>query len=117
MVLLLFIDIATLELHLAMTAEVTPCTKSMQEFDLILRKAFVNGAFICDIGIKNGVISALGVNLIASEETEVIDCEFAVITPGGIDGHVHLAQDSSPRAKEAGYVCADNSEYAPCFGG
>lgn len=82
----------------------------MQEFDLILRNAYVNGSFLCDIGVKNGIISSLGLNLVSSEETEIIDCEFAVVTPGGIDGHVHLAQDKSPRAKAAGYVSADNSE-------
>ncbi|KAK5233547.1 hypothetical protein LTR47_005169 [Exophiala xenobiotica] len=82
----------------------------MQSFDVILRDAFVNGAFVCDIGIKHGVISALGVNLVASEDTEIIDCEHAVVTPGGIDGHVHLSQDKSPRAREAGYQCADTIE-------
>ncbi len=100
-----------------MTAEGTNSTNRMQEFDLILRNASVNGTFVCDIGIKNGVICGLGVNLISSEETEIIDCDSAVVTPGGIDGHVHLAQDRSPRAREAGYVCADNSEYGPCFSG
>lgn len=84
--------------------------QKMQAFDVILRNAFVNGAFVCDIGIKHGVISALGLDLVPSEDTEVIDCEGAVVTPGGIDGHVHLAQDRSPRAREAGYVCADTSE-------
>lgn len=82
----------------------------MQSFDLILRNAFVNGAYICDIGIKHGVITALGSGLVATEDTQTIDCEFAVVTPGGIDGHVHLAQDRSPRACEAGYVSADTSE-------
>ena len=82
----------------------------MQEFDLILRNAYVNGAFLTDIGIKSGIIIALGINLAATESTEVIDCDRAIVTPGGIDGHVHLAQDRSPRAIEAGYRCADDSE-------
>lgn len=30
--------------------------------------------------------------------------------PGGVDGHVHLAQDRSPRARAAGYVSADTSK-------
>jgi dihydropyrimidinase len=81
----------------------------MQEFDLILRNAFINGSFICDIGIKNGIISALGAELAAPVGTEAINCEGAVVTPGGIDGHVHLAQDRSPRAKAAGYKSADTS--------
>jgi dihydropyrimidinase len=82
----------------------------MQEFDIILRNACANGSYICDIGIKNEVISALGLGLIATEDTEVIDCKGAVVTPGGVDGHVHLAQDRSPRACEAGYVSADTSK-------
>lgn len=87
----------------------------MQEFDLILRNAFVNGAFQSDIGVKDGVIAGLGLNLASTEDTHVVDCEGAVVTPGGIDGHVHLAQDQSPRAKEAGFRCADNgkAEFRP----
>ncbi|GAB1743380.1 hypothetical protein NU219Hw_g9216t1 [Hortaea werneckii] len=82
----------------------------MQEYDTLLRNAYVNGSYISDIGVKNGVIVALGHSLAATEDTKVIDCDFAVVTPGGIDGHVHLAQDQSPRAKEAGYKSADTIE-------
>jgi imidazolonepropionase-like amidohydrolase len=83
----------------------------MQQFDLVLKNALVNGAFQADIGVKNGLITALGLGLASTDDTEVIDCKGAVVTPGGIDGHVHLAQDQSPRAKQAGYRCADNSMY------
>lgn len=79
----------------------------MQEFDTILRNAHVNGSFICDIGIKRGVIVSLGLDLVATEDTQIIDCDGAIVTPGGVDGHVHLSQDRSPRAKEAGYTSAD----------
>ncbi|KAL1867143.1 hypothetical protein VTK73DRAFT_4337 [Phialemonium thermophilum] len=82
----------------------------MQEFDTILRNANVNGSFICDIGIKRGIIASLGVELVATENTRIIECGGAVVTPGGIDGHVHLSQDRSPRAREAGYVSADTVE-------
>lgn len=82
----------------------------MQEFDLILKNALVNGTQLCEVGVKDGVISALGLHLIATDGTQVIDCEGAVVTPGGIDGHVHLAQDRSPRAREAGYKSADDSK-------
>lgn len=80
----------------------------MIDCDLILRDANINGAYICDIGVKNGIISSLGLGIHASPTTQVIDCKGATVTPGGIDGHVHLAQDRSPRARESGYVCADN---------
>lgn len=82
----------------------------MQEFDLVLRNALVNGISICDIGVKDGIITAIGLSLVATEDTQIIDCEGAVVTPGGVDGHVHLAQDRSPRAREAGYKCADDSK-------
>lgn len=82
----------------------------MQVFDVVLRNAFVNGTHICDIGIKGGIITAMGLGLIATENTNIIDCESAVVTPGGIDGHVHLSQDRSTRAREAGYVSADTSK-------
>lgn len=81
----------------------------MQKYDTVLRNAYVNGSYISDIGVKNGIIVALGNSLSTTEDTRVIDCEFAVVTPGGVDGHVHLAQDRSPRAKEAGYQSADTS--------
>ena len=83
---------------------------SMRQHDMILRNACVNGAFTCDIGIKDELIVSLGSNLTESEETTVINCEGAVVTPGGIDGHVHLAQDRSPRARAAGYRSADTGE-------
>ena len=83
---------------------------TMQEFDTILRNACVNGSYTCDIGIKNQLISAMGLGLVATEDTEIIDCEGAVVTPGGVDGHVRLAQDRSPRARAAGYVSADTSK-------
>ena len=82
----------------------------MRQHDVILRNACVNGAFTCDIGIKDEIIVSLGSNITESDETNVIDCEGAVVTPGGIDGHVHLAQDRSPRARAAGYRSADTGE-------
>ena len=82
----------------------------MSDFDLILRNACVNGAFVSDIGVKNGIITSLGFDLIASTDTKVIECDGAVVTPGGVDGHVHLAQDQSIDALAGGYVCADSSK-------
>ncbi|ERS95307.1 dihydropyrimidinase [Sporothrix schenckii 1099-18] len=83
---------------------------SSPAFDVLLRNANINGVYVCDIGIQAGVITAIGMQLSSSESTQVIDCEYAVVTPGGVDAHVHLSQDKSPRAKEAGYVAADTIE-------
>lgn len=49
-----------------------------------------------EIGVKNGKISCLGAGLERDPSTQVIDAEGAYITPGGIDSHVHFAQDNSP---------------------
>lgn len=48
------------------------------------------------IGIKDGTIACIGKALPASPNTNVIDCEGAYITPGGVDSHVHLAQKNAP---------------------
>lgn len=80
-------------------------------FDTILRNSNVNGAFVCDIGIQDSIITSMGLNLPCSTDTEVIDCEYAVVTPGGVDGHFHLSQDQSNRAREARYVAAHTSNF------
>ncbi|KAJ4035328.1 hypothetical protein NW761_012510 [Fusarium oxysporum] len=51
-----------------------------------------------DIGIRDGKIVAIAIDLVAesSAGTEVIDAEGAYITPGGIDSHTHIQQDSMP---------------------
>jgi len=49
-----------------------------------------------DIGIKDGVISCIGINLPASSSTKVIDAHGGYITPGGVDSHVHLEQWNTP---------------------
>lgn len=49
-----------------------------------------------EIGIKNGKISCLGTDLKRSVNTKIIDAEHGYITPGGVDSHVHLAQENSP---------------------
>lgn len=75
-----------------------------------MQNACVDGSYTCDIGIKNQLISALDLGLVATEDTEIIDCEGAGVTPGGVYGHVHFAQDRSLRARAAGYVSVDTSK-------
>lgn len=59
--------------------------------------------FSADIGIRDGRIVALGNDL--GEAREVIDAAGLLVLPGGIDSHVHLAQDGAP-----GIVMGDDFE-------
>lgn len=62
-------------------------------FDLIIRNArcaTASDVFTSDIGIKNGVITALGENLTGCDDE--IDANGAWVTPGGVDGHCHFAE-------------------------
>ena len=45
-----------------------------------------------DILIENGLIVAIGADLLADDQTEVISASGEVITPGFIDMHVHLRE-------------------------
>ena len=46
--------------------------------------------YVADIGIKNGKIVHLGINLPPENNTTVIDATGLLIFPGAIDAHVHL---------------------------
>lgn len=46
------------------------------------------------IGVKNGVIQTMTTEILQGKK--VIDAQGALITPGGIDSHVHLDQDNAP---------------------
>jgi dihydropyrimidinase len=74
----------------------------MDNFDLVVRNAHVVTAadeFDCDIGVRDGRISALGRNLPAGREE--IDAAGRYVMPGGIDGHCHLDQPMSDGTKMA----------------
>lgn len=61
--------------------------------DLVIRNADVVTAserFTCDIGVKDGVITALGRDLAAGERE--IDASGLLALPGGVDAHCHLDQ-------------------------
>ena len=71
------------------------------DLDLVINNAtIVTAAEILpqglSIGIRSGKISCIGLDLPTGQETQVIDAEGAYVTPGGVDSHVHLAQDNSP---------------------
>jgi len=88
----------------------------MSKFDTIIRGGRVANAsdtVVCDVGIRGGRIAALGEDL--GDAGEMIDASGRLVLPGGIDSHVHLAQDSGP-----GIVMADDFESgtrAAAFGG
>jgi dihydropyrimidinase len=88
----------------------------MSEFDLVIRNGTVVTAadtVTCDIGIKDGIVAALGRSLVTGERE--IDAGGKLVLPGGIDSHCHIEQRSS-----AGVVCADDfysATVAAAFGG
>lgn len=74
------------------------------DFDLVLRNAHAVTAadeMLCDIGIRDGVIQALGRGL--SKGHREIDAAGRYVLPGGIDAHCHLDQPMSD-----GSVMADD---------
>jgi len=76
----------------------------MQAFDMMIRGGTVVTAAdttVCDVGIRDGRIVALGHEL--GPAREVIEAEGHLVLPGGIDSHVHLAQPTSD-----GTVMADD---------
>lgn len=78
----------------------------MQAFDLIIRNANVVTAadsFLCDIGIREGRIAALGLDLQGAAQE--VDARGRTVTPGGVDSHVHLDQPTGD-----GSVMADDFE-------
>jgi dihydropyrimidinase len=85
-------------------------------FDTIIRGGTVvteTDTTICDVGILDGQIAALGHDVGAAADT--IDASGRLVLPGGIDSHVHLAQPSGP-----GIAMADDFESgtrSAAFGG
>ena len=67
------------------------------DFDLVVRNAHVVTAsdeMDCDIGVRNGRIVALGLDLTGG--TREINAAGRVVTPGGVDAHCHLDQPMAP---------------------
>jgi dihydropyrimidinase len=88
----------------------------MQSFDLIIRNGTVATAVdstLCDVGIRDGKIAALGTAL--GSAAREIDATGKLVVPGGVDSHCHIEQ---PRAD--GTTNADTFESATtsaAFGG
>ncbi|KAK9477706.1 hypothetical protein V1514DRAFT_308706 [Lipomyces japonicus] len=83
------------------------------QFDTLIVNAKIATASECfpgDIAIKDGKIYAIAPDLKALKATNIIDAEGAYVTPGGIDGHVHLDQESTPGGQAYPYRGADGFE-------
>jgi len=69
----------------------------MPEFDLAIRGGTVvtaSDTVRADIGVRGGRIVAVAEGI--ADATQVIDASGLLVLPGGIDSHVHIAQDSGP---------------------
>ncbi|MBL8831031.1 MAG: dihydropyrimidinase [Rhodospirillales bacterium] len=67
----------------------------MAAYDRVIRGgnvATAEGSRVADIGIKAGKIAAIGEDLPRGEDET--DAHGRIVTPGGIDSHVHIAQVS-----------------------
>ena len=65
----------------------------VSEFDLVIRNGTIATAadvFVGDLGIQSGRIEAIASSL--GRGREEIEAAGRTITPGGIDGHIHLEQ-------------------------
>ena len=80
----------------------------MPEFDLAIRGGTVvtaSDTVRADIGVRGGRIVAVAEGI--ADAARVIDASGLLVLPGGIDSHVHIAQDPGP-----GIVMADGFESA-----
>ena len=73
----------------------------MTTYDTIIKGGLVAAPgrdLLCDIGISNGRIAALGDGL---QGAEIIDAQGLIVTPGGVDAHCHIDQLTSTGARTA----------------
>ncbi len=79
----------------------------MSELDLIVKNGSVVSAvdtYKADVGVKDGKITMLGLDLSPGSSTQVVDAKGMYVFPGGIDVHVHLQLPFS------GTISADDFE-------
>ncbi len=73
-------------------------------YDLVIRGGTVVTAaetVSCDIGVRDGMIAALGQDL--GNAREILDASGRLVLPGGVDAHCHIDQKSS-----TGLITADD---------
>lgn len=96
----------------------------MAQYDLLItggKVATASDTFDADVGIKDGVIVALGKNLGAdgnggsATAKRIIDAAGKLVLPGGVEAHCHIEQESA-----AGLMAADDyysGSVSAAFGG
>lgn len=80
-----------------------PIASGNETVDLVITNAIImdyTGIYKADIGIKDGLIAAIGkagnpllmdeVNIVIGAGTEVVAAEGMIVTAGGIDAHIHF---------------------------
>jgi dihydropyrimidinase len=75
---------------------------SESSFDCVIRNGTVvtaSDTTLCDIGIRDGVIAALGRNL--GPGAREIDALGLLVLPGGVDTHVHVDEPPRPPTRNA----------------
>lgn len=85
-------------------------------YDLIIKGAEVATAAdvtLMDIGIRDGRIATLGLDL--GDAADVIDATGLLALPGGVDSHVHISQPSGPGIEMADDFASGT--LAAAFGG
>ncbi len=88
----------------------------MSDFDTVIRNgriATASDVFEADIGIRDGVVAALGKHLPAGKTD--LDARGKLVLPGGVDSHCHIEQKSS-----TGIMTADDfysATVSAAFGG
>lgn len=88
----------------------------MTEFDLVIRGGRVATAAddtVCDIGIANGRVAALGQKLAGGRQE--IDANGHIVTPGGVDAHCHLDQPMNDGSRMADGF--ESGSISAAFGG
>jgi dihydropyrimidinase len=88
----------------------------MAEFEVVVRNGTVVTAsdiMQCDIGIRGGQIVALGANL--AQGAREVDASGKIVTPGGVEGHCHLAQMTASGIRSADGF--ESGSISAAFGG
>lgn len=76
-------------------------------YDKIIKNGTVileTGAIQTDVAIKDGLIAAIGADLGSARET--IDATGLIVSPGMVDGHVHITEPGGHRSNWEGYETA-----------